>query len=406
MQNIVDVLSHMKPEVIEYTFDTFRLRDDLRRMLAVDSVGANEATILYAGRILEITARHAVGRAGLAVGSQLFVNMQLIQNLGIADSITMVWGNALRRLSNAGRHITMPLETADAALAIGCVDRWLTWFFCDDIHGPRCEALSASNDSNLMAQHPEHRQLIDDLLRQAALSVPEAYVLAQHISRRELFVRSAPLVGILVESLLSQGDLTFSCHILQQARGMHASDLRLGQLEALCQSRLGHFQEALTQLQNIQRKFPEDDETNGMLAGVHKRLWQSNRNLIHHLQTAHAIYTAGWKRSRQQNPYLGINAAATALYLGKRGESEETARQIMKLLDSTVAPSLDSQSDPGGTLPFWHQLSFAEACLLGGMEQQGIEIYERIAQRYPNRQKDLEVAFGQRDEILAFRNGM
>ncbi len=93
-------------------------------------------------------------------------------------------------------------------------------------------------------------------------------------------------------------------------------------------SRSGNLQEALKRLEPLYARYMDDGEMAGVTAGVYKRLWRSDKTDGKRLEQSHRAYRHGWDVSRQSNAYLGVNAAATALWLGRPEDAREIAAVV------------------------------------------------------------------------------
>ena len=120
--------------------------------------------------------------------------------------------------------------------------------------------------------------------------------------------------------------------MLVRARSAHPADVRLKQLMGLYHSRVGEFKEALSYLEPLYEKYADDEETAGILGGIYKRCWQHEGTRTEWLVKSHKAYRRGWERSKFSNAYCGINAATTALWLGRSKESQEIAEKVRDLL--------------------------------------------------------------------------
>jgi hypothetical protein len=100
-----------------------------------------------------------------------------------------------------------------------------------------------------------------------------------------------------------------------------------------------------------------DDETFGILAGVYKRLHTLEDHVPSWESLAHEMYAEGWRRSEEENAYLGLNTASTALFLGKDQETFDLAFKVKKLVETSVVK-------PQAHVSYWDQVTLAEALLL------------------------------------------
>ena len=97
----------------------------------------------------------------------------------------------------------------------------------------------------------------------------------------------------------------------------------------------------------------KDGETGGLLGGRYKQQWRVSKSSAD-LQRAHAVYLAAFQATGEFYP--GINAASTALGLGKVDASRDIARQVLQSLDAVPLSARD----------VWFHATQGEAYLLLG----------------------------------------
>jgi hypothetical protein len=162
-------------------------------------------------------------------------------------------------------------------------------------------------------------------------------------------------------------------------------------------SRLGKLEQALEWLGPLYARHPNDDETAGITAGVHKRRWLADRSRSDDLQRSQRAYREAYKGSGKRSTYLGINTATTALFLGKRDEARRLAREVEELLRQRAAVLPGELND----LDFWDAVTLAEARLLQGDRAGAEALYRSVFTRYAGlREGDIAVARAQMEEIL------
>lgn len=111
-----------------------------------------------------------------------------------------------------------------------------------------------------------------------------------------------------------------------------------------------------------------DAETGGLLGGRFKQMWyQSGKKAD--LERSHKMYLETFATS--SDPYPGINAAATALWLGDKKESERIASEVLAHVDAKSPGSMDH----------WDLATKAEALTLTGNIGQAREWYQKAAKR-------------------------
>ncbi len=107
--------------------------------------------------------------------------------------------------------------------------------------------------------------------------------------------------------------------------------LRMRQLRALALDKAGRTEESLGILLKIKDEEGDLAESRGLLGGRYKQQWLKDRSKgKDFLIAAHDVYSESFKRTLDSYP--GINAAATALYLGKPEECHRIASDIVNRL--------------------------------------------------------------------------
>ena len=175
------------------------------------------------------------------------------------------------------------------------------------------------------------------------------------------------------------------------------SDVRLRQLMGLYHSRTENFEDALKFLEPLYEKLTDDDETAGILGGIYKRLWKHEGTKTDWLAKSYRAYRRGWERSKCTNAYPGINAATTALWLGRSGESKEIAEKVRDLLRRR-ANAIHAKA--GLIFDYWDQVSLAEAELLAGNLAEARALYRDAFARHALQRGDVKVSRNQLAAIL------
>lgn len=357
----------------------FSVEADLAKLEQVLDVGAAEAAVLYAARLLDVLAGAAVRLLGLSPGPNVFDNLQLLEQFGLPPRTTRYWAHGLRRIGNEARHLHRRIENDDALLARTLLDRWLEWFFCQFSLGPRLAELPPT-------PAPREQELP---LRRIVLSLDREDAIDTMVRAGSVTVELLATI-VVAESLLDRAD-PGAVDFLVQACDRHPSNPRLRQLRALSLSRTEGPEGAIAELEPLLREAPDDPETQGILAGAYKRLAQRSGEQ-EWLEKAHRLYSKGWSRSRSTNTYLGINAAATALWLGRYRLARETAQVVSQHLSR--ATYLDLAAD------LWAPATLAEAKLILGELAGARQLYERTFQIHSQRMDAVLVARRQADRIL------
>jgi tetratricopeptide (TPR) repeat protein len=259
------------------------------------------------------------------------------------------------------------IDEADAEVACLFAERCLEWFFCSFVEGPRLPALTADGAPAGLSRDERLRGLL--LRLESPGCDPDAEL------ARPGWEATAPVAALLAETLIGRGRLAEADACLRSALARHGDDVRLRQLEGLWLSRSGRFAEAVARLRRVFDNSPNDEETRGILGGVCKRRWQQDRTDRAALEAAHENYLRGWEASIRENLYLGTNAAATALWLGRRDEAGRLANQVRDKVRAREGKLRKTAA--GGRLAdnYWDRASLAEVALLRGEVDEARRLY-------------------------------
>lgn len=389
----------LAPEVRDYASSRFALAEDLRELVAVQRVEAWGAAVFYAARILEVLTAEALVVVGLPAELNSFHNLDLLQQYNLIPAGTRYWAHALRRLGNEVRHVDRRITRDDAELAAAFLERVLDWFFCRFAYGKRLPALTRNHQPLGLSGDSALQAFL------AALDRPDADLIAlaeQCVGDRcSGFLKTPSVPALLAEQLLARGENELARRVIAPARRIFADDLRLGQLAGLSLSRDGHFAKALECLKPLHRRWADDDETTGILAGVYKRWWMTRRDENESLAHAYRLYHLAWERSKKANMYLGVNAAATALWLGNGVESRRIAEDVCERLLGRRERFSRFCSDRDLALNFWDHVTLAEAQLLAGQWSRSRRTYAEAFANHADQPKNIAVSRAQALETLA-----
>lgn len=170
------------------------------------------------------------------------------------------------------------------------------------------------------------------------------------------------------ESLIQLGEPDEALKVLKTV----PTSIRNDQLRALALAKIGKpetLDESIRILEKLQSTGHFDTETGGLLGGRYKQEWQQSGD-SNHLRKSHIMYLDTFKATR--DPYPGINAAATALWLKDKPTSEKIAQQILDILSNVTLESSDA----------WALATKGEATLLTGDAEHAKKWYEQAAKRY------------------------
>jgi len=373
-------------QLLEFEMPNFQLRNDLEQLSIVYQHSVPEATVFYSGRILEALSSSAVEALGGKAKANVFANLEYIDDFHFLDPVTRYWAHALRRMGNQVRHILGPLEADAHHVAIALLDTWLKWYFTQYPLGPSLPSFSQRQESQL-----DIFKIFNQLSQQLSNTDFNAELFNQQHS--DILLHPA-LVSVIIEKLLDRKDYTVADQLILQALERSPSDLRLIQLQGLSMSRQNHLKQACQILSQLNKRFPNDDETMGILGGVYKRMWSESGN-AQHLQRAGKLYEQGWRNSKQRNAYLGINAASIKLWQNQADSAKEIASAITEQFELKQNILKEKFPNEPFRLNFWDQETLAQAAFLAGKEQDSVALYKELLDPKRHPDKPFNVVIGQ-----------
>jgi hypothetical protein len=359
----MNAISRLARKAADFSTEHFALRDELERLQKVDEVGATEATVFYAARILEVLAADALRRVGLKPDDNVFANLVVLETFNLLPVATRSWSHALRRLGNQARHIQARIEPDDGVIARLFVERYLHWFFCVFRHGLRLPKLTG-DDGPLLVDPSEALVGLLNAVEVWAFD-PSAPAPRDWLDDEHVYHGTGVLPSLIAEISIERGDTATAGRALDGGLKRFPHNVRLCQLKGLALKRSGRLDDAREWLEPLHHRYRNDEETSGILGGVFKALWLRDRHR-HQLERCHALYQHGWKRSDLKNAYLGINAAATSLWLARTDDSRDTAEVVRQFLESRRRDYLAHTGEHDFTFDFWDEVTLAEAELLSG----------------------------------------
>jgi Adenylate cyclase, family 3 (some proteins contain HAMP domain) len=141
---------------------------------------------------------------------------------------------------------------------------------------------------------------------------------------------SSPEIYCLVgEKVLNQGEPLLAYDVVSEGLKNRPEDVRLRQLQGLALARSGSSERANSILEQLRAEKHIDEETLGMLARTYKDLAarsQSPCDARNFLRRAAEIYADAYRL--KGGYWTGINAATTALLIGKTGRAVSLAKQV------------------------------------------------------------------------------
>jgi tetratricopeptide (TPR) repeat protein len=381
--------------ILNFHFDAFCLGKDLERLHQVRKVEAPDAVVFYCGRILEVLSQNAVRQLGSKRPSPSFSNLSLLERMNLLAGVALILAHGLRRLGNDARHGNRQLATYEAEVALVYLERWLQWFFCQYRLGPRFPNLVQNCDALILSGDAELRAFVIGLDQLNAQEVTAASLIQ---SGRSVWQRSSSIAASLAEELVARGNHGEAVQVLDEALANFPDELRLMQLRALQWSRTEQFDLAIRLLEDLHRRFPDDEETTGIYGGLTKRIWQKTNN-CEFLAMSHRLYHEGWEKSKKNpNVYLGINAASTALWLHTPQKMQAIAEAVRDILMERQESIKKHHQDL--TLGFWDELTLGEAHLLLRNYDLAQMEYRTAFAREPNWKKHINTAKEQAERLL------
>jgi hypothetical protein len=384
-----DILDRLRPEVADFRCEAYHLGRDLASLDRARAAEAREAVVLYAARVLEALSAEALRRVGLDGRDNSFSNLQRLEDYNLAPPPTLSWAHALRRMGNAVRHARAATGAAAEDAAAAFLEFWLHWFFCAFAHGPLLPALAREGEAAGLARDEE----LSAVMARIEADDEDAGAIADEALQRSghAAMRVPAVLAALAERLLREGRNDQALRLLQAAGRPHQGDLRVQQLTALCYSRSGRLDRAVDLLEPIYRRHRTDAETVGIMAGVYKRLWQSQPSEREWLSKSLRAYESGY-HAGEENTYLGVNLATTALLLDDHAKAEAVAEKVRSVLLGRRRALAEAQADRRLPLSLWDQLTLAEASLLLGDAAGAREAFGEAAGRHPHAAGAIDVA--------------
>ena len=365
--------------------ENFSLKADLEQLRKVSEVNATEAMVFYSGRVLEATSNFCVEQLGEKSKSNVFANIEYINDFNLLDETTHQWAHALRRLANQFRHILKPTEENDGAISVILMDMWLEWLTTRSHLLNDTSEILHSTSTQQYAINEQFNCIGEWLVHKDISQIDES-------STQELYQQPV-FASVICEELINQKDFEHADNLLKTALESHPNDLRLKQLQGLYLSRTGKLNEAEILLRKLLKQFPSDDETIGILAGVVKKLWQDGNK--DKLSQWGRLYIKGWQQSKQRNTYLGINAATYSLWSGDQNASQTIASEIIYTYAERKKILKQRLNVNTNQMDYWDHATLAESYFLAGMIEQAEESYHELFENHCYRSKPHEIPANQ-----------
>ncbi|MGA3067378.1 MAG: tetratricopeptide repeat-containing protein [Tepidisphaeraceae bacterium] len=396
MTSQAPIADRLAPQVAAYQSEGYALATDLAHLQGVRAIGATEATIFYSARILEVLSSAAVQLAGITPSASPFANLETLVQFNLVPPTTLYWANGLRRLGNDVRHILRRPEPADADLAALFAERWIEWFFCHFRLGLKLPAISRDSSPLLAATDPRLASLLRAI---DAEDFDPSACLAQSQGEPPYLIAAA-IAAVIADLLLNRGETDQAFILLERATARFPQDLRLQQLTVLAWKRRGDLKKAVEAAAPLQARSRDDEETAGIVAGVFKQIYLDGGRDSEWLLKSRRTYLAAWEASKSSSAYLGVNAAATALWLGKSADSRRLAGAVRQLLLGRVAAIAKAADKEMLADSYWDEVTLAEAELLLGDLSAAKARYQAAFARRANFKGNIKVATDQAQRHL------
>lgn len=398
-------VDNLRQEAMSCTVRGVKLENDLRNTAKVHASGATEAVVFYSARLLEAILKDAhwrfFGEEGYAkrddpplvdIENKLHDYNQLPQK-------TCYWSKGLRLLGNEVRHSLRRISVDEADCALIFLEFILNWYCCEFPLGPRHTTIYRGQGN---PARTSGKNLIDFAWTLNS-SKPDLSKLSAIFGDHEQeyiasFSRNLTFPILLIQMFIDHGDHVSAGRLIEtltpfirKSKGVLGS--RFMQLKALLLSREKKLEDALQIIEPDYNRLMKDhprwveDETAGILAGIYKRLWErDNSKAI--LVKSHETYGWGWRLNK--NPYLGINAASTALWLDNTQDAVVIAKEVKGLLDRRRR-MIQQKTNARYDLNYWDLVTLAEANLLTNDADTARELYSLAFSRHGSQTDNIEV---------------
>ena len=396
------IIESLPKEVIGYSTQNFSMKNDLVHLEKVYKTGVPEGTIFYCARILEVLVSDALGMVGIHHNSnRLHDNLRTLGWYGLMPVTTFYWANELKHLGNDVRHINRQVFSLDRDLAMVFLRTCMKWFFCDFRYGAGLSAFSSDERAFIPDVVIAFHEMTTEFGKVGSENKTADRLL--EMSAEKIFWKVPVPSALLSEILLNRGRNDEAHAVVEKGLCTFPGYPRFRQLMGLYRSRVGEYQEAISLLKSyckwLKSRNWGNDEAVGILAGAYKRCWRKEGN-TEYLRKSYDAYRLGWNRSNKLNVYLGINAATTALWLKRLGESGSLAQSVYKLLAKRNRTIVSKTRDRELALSYWDQVTMAEAALLMGKTTEARRIYRWAFEQYQLDKGRVAVSKAQMENIL------
>lgn len=362
------------------TSGTDIILDQVRRLVAIPAEAAPEGVVFYCARMLDGICAGLVSKLGQKPSPNIFSNLMTVEALRLIDNISKELAHTLRRMGNVVRHSLADASLDDVKLAIVLTRELIDWFEALE-EGAQFAPARAALDAKI---DPSWGVVaVVDLL--SGVEAGDNAAIEALLKRRDDILASRFLASLCAEALIACGRPRDAEDLLGACAAAFGSDQRHQQLSALVLSRTGRLEEAVKAADAMLKRYPDDDETAGIAGGIYKRRWDRDATQTKALAKAHELYRKQWEKGKKINAYLGVNAAATALYLGDAEGARAIAGAVAEAMDkrdgALAAANLKPQD--GGLAEYYDRVSRAEALLVSGRTDEAATAYAAAFADYP-----------------------
>lgn len=353
--------------------------DQVRRLVAIPADKAPEGLIFYCARMLDGMCADLVFKLGQKPSPNIFSNLMTVEALRLIDNIKKELAHTLRRMGNAVRHSLMDSSLDDTKLAVVLVREMLHWYEGlekGEVFGEPIGRLDGEIDADWGVV------TVVGLL--SRIEAGDAEAIEALFERLDDVLSSRFLATLCAEALINCRRTDAAEDILKRCAATFGTDQRHQQLSALVLSRSGRLEEAVKAADQLMKNYSDDDETAGIAGGIYKRRWDRDESQGKALEKAHGLYFKQWERGKKINAYLGVNAASTAVYLGKLDKAREIASVVVQAMDKRDAALAAARLQPqdGGVAEYFDTVSRAEAQLVSGQYSVAYESYQAAFTKY------------------------
>ncbi len=370
--------------------------DQVRRLVVIPPAEAPEGVIFYCARMLDGMCAGLISRLGQKPSPNIFSNLMTIEAHRLIDTIGRELAHTLRRMGNTVRHTLDDSSEADTKLGLVLVRELLRWHEGLDPGDEFAGALAL-----LEGRIDPDWSVVTIVRLLSRIESGDKDAVALMLEKKEEALASRFLAMLCAESLVACGRAAEAGALLDFCAATYGSDQRHQQLAALVLSRTGRLDEAVKAADALLKRYPDDDETAGITGGIYKRRWDRDATQTKALDKAHTLYKSQWERGKKINAYLGVNAAATAVYRGELDAARAIGVTVVEAMDKRDAALKKAGLDPkdGGLAEYYDRVSRAEALLVSGATTDAVSAYQSAFAAYPLLTGSIEGTRGQANRI-------